>query len=208
MENVLFDILDSLPKSKSKNGAFTNFKKPVVVATEELASPPPRKSQKRDQDNALASGRQPSNSRPVRIDVIGDPRKCLFPWIVSHELISYAIPGPFTKKDHYGLLKQSIPAILSSHSDARIPYMYEDIYQACQAVVSVQQKGEELYDVVKVEIQKTLGTLANQLKEKPVESNMDSEDKSIWWITRLVQLSDDFEARVVRCYDFLLSTIV
>ena len=90
MENVLFDILDSLPESKSKNGAFTNFKKPVVVATEELASPPPRKSQKRDQDNALASGRQPSNSRPVRIDVIGDPRKCLFPWIVSYGLISYA----------------------------------------------------------------------------------------------------------------------
>ena len=113
--------------------------------------------------------------------------------------------GPFTKKDHYGLLRRSIPAILSSHSDARIPYLYEDIYQACQAVVSVQQKGEELYDVVKVEIQKALGTLANQLKEKPVESNMDSEDKSIWWITRLVQLSDDFEARVVRCCDSLCS---
>jgi cullin-4 len=44
-----------------------------------------------------------------------------------------------------------------------LPASYEGIYNACRSVVTISHLGHDLHDILKLELEKSIGNLANEL---------------------------------------------
>jgi len=66
-------------------------------------------------------------------------------------------------KKQLGLLGQCIRIILNKNSSDVLPTSYEGIYNACQSVVAISHLGRDLYNTLKLELEKSIGNLANEL---------------------------------------------
>ena len=78
---------------------------------------------------------------------------------------------------------------MARDSDETIPSSYEGIYTACRSVVTVSNKGEGLYDALRIELEQSVGRLANDLTT--------GAEKGMNWITEFVKVCRWFESRVV-----------
>ena len=70
-----------------------------------------------------------------------------------------------------------------------IPASYEAIYTACRSVVTVSNRGDGLYDTLKIELEQSVGGLASDLTT--------SAEKGMNWIAEFVKVCRWFELRVV-----------
>jgi cullin-4 len=71
-----------------------------------------------------------------------------------------------------------------------LPATYEAIYTACQAIVTVSQQGEDLYNIVRVELEKSITQLSRAL--------FLSTEKDITWIATFNKALVWLEQQIVR----------
>lgn len=90
----------------------------------------------------------------------------------------------------FPLVRQCIRIILTKDPTDFLPTTYERIYAGCRSIVYVSNKGEGLYDALKLELEQCAGRLAGELLRKMA--------KSMEWITAFVEICTWFEKQVVR----------
>jgi len=92
------------------------------------------------------------------------------------------------------LLIRSIRTILTRDPGPTdiLPASYEAIYTACQAIVTVSQQGEDLYNHVKMELGKSIGQLSRAL--------VVSTEKDTAWITTFNKALTWLEQQIVRIF--------
>ena len=67
---------------------------------------------------------------------------------------------------------------------------YEGIYRTCRFVVTVSNRGQSLYENLKIDLERCLGGLAGDLKQEVSNATQ--------WMALFVQICRWFEAQVVR----------
>ncbi|PSS22629.1 hypothetical protein PHLCEN_2v3056 [Hermanssonia centrifuga] len=153
----LFTFL-SLPQSK----AFTKVHPAGFSVTESKGSSDsrseshPRKTPRlaADSDSASASRSRANTTReragPTVVNLQGAPVK-RFP--------------ESAYDSEYKLCIRAIRVLLTRENPESLPGTYEKIYSACRAVVCAAQKGEGLYEHLKLEIERCIGNLQRKLVE-------------------------------------------
>lgn len=97
---------------------------------------------------------------------------------------------PPAVKKQLGLLGQCIRITLNRNSPDMLPTSYEGIYNACRSVVAISHLGRDLYDTLKLELEKSIGTLANEL--------CSSAENDTSWIVFFNESFKWFEKQIVR----------
>ena len=75
--------------------------------------------------------------------------------------VKSSIGGPGDKD--FGLVTRSVRILLDKQGRDNLPAAYEYIYRACRSVVDVYNRGEGLYETLKLELEKCVGSLAKEL---------------------------------------------
>lgn len=89
----------------------------------------------------------------------------------------------------FALVRQTIRVLLTKGTTDPLPGTYARIYSACQAVVCDAQRGEGLYDNLKLELERCLGNILNDLVR--------DERTGVAWLEPFVQACEWFWKRVV-----------
>ena len=92
----------------------------------------------------------------------------------------------------YALVRRSIKVLLTPENmDERpaLPATYDRIARACRAVVAEAGRGEGLYDVVKMELERCVGTIEKRL--------VTASEKSVEWLKPFTESCGWFEQQVV-----------
>lgn len=81
--------------------------------------------------------------------------------------------GPSDSKllSQYDIVRRAVMAILSERKHYNpLSSTYEQIYNACRVVVTISGRGEDLYDVLEKELQKSLTRSINEIRQSPGSS--------------------------------------
>jgi cullin-4 len=150
-------------------------------------SSPPHKTPRRDADSDSPSAARGSNraNQPIKIQVIGTTRRS-------------KPPRPSLS------LRQCIGRLLSRDDTNTLPPS-EAIYSECFSVVCVSNTGEGLYEDLKVELEKAVISLRQELlvtpKPPPVTKPGDGDVAAAKvagpWIKKFVETCQWFEDKVV-----------
>ena len=77
-------------------------------------------------------------------------------------------------------------------------HSYENIYAACRALVTLYNKGEGIYGNLKIDLEQSLGRLADHLETFQAEGPEASDAPGMKWIEEFVKVCRWFEAQIVR----------
>lgn len=92
--------------------------------------------------------------------------------------------------DHeVALLQRSIRVLLSCGDTEDLPGTYERIYSACQTTVITAQKGENIYENLKLEMERCLVGLVRQL--------LGEEKSGVEWIATFNEVCEWFTKQIV-----------
>ncbi|PPQ84539.1 hypothetical protein CVT25_007609 [Psilocybe cyanescens] len=160
---TLFSML-SLPKT---SGGLTALR-PTVVAADfnDGSASPPRKVARMTADSDSASASRSKVATHVggslQIQVIGE----------------YKTKAASGEKQLH-LLRRCIKTILTREPGPHdiIPATYEHIYNTCRSIVTVFDSGEQLYNILKFELQQSIGQMSRSL--------LMSSEKDTAWISSL-----------------------
>ncbi|KAG6873267.1 hypothetical protein C0995_001041 [Termitomyces sp. Mi166 len=157
------DVLSLLTLPNTSN-AFTVLKTSVIETLDGSASPR-RKVARLDTYSDIGAGEGDAQSKSLR----------------NLTLLQRSIRIVLTLLEDSGL-KNPREDLLSS---------YEDIYAACRYVVAVVNRGEDLYDRLRLELEQSIGRLANSLatKEVVVKELEDKDDSAIIWLSTVLAYS-------------------
>ena len=75
-----------------------------------------------------------------------------------------------------------------------LPASYERIYSACQAVVCNAQKGEGIYEYLKMQMERSFDVLRKDL--------LSDQRVGVAWLEPFIQTCEWFEKQVVRKGDY------
>ncbi|KAH9947362.1 Cullin-domain-containing protein [Amylocystis lapponica] len=170
----VFTLL-SLPETSK---AFTSLSSTVITVAETVSASPPRKTRRLDSDLDSASASRSrrvdnKDSGTIRIKVAGIPLKS----------------SPDNRSDaDVALVTRSIRVLLARGSDVLLPATFEQIYGACRSAVTISNKGEGLFTSVKLELEKSVGSL---VKDLLVERRADVE-----WLVPFIEACAWFEKQV------------
>ncbi|KAJ3485804.1 hypothetical protein NLI96_g4680 [Meripilus lineatus] len=192
----VFTLL-SFPKSR----AFSSYGSPYIEVSTQESHSPPRKTPRldRDLDSASASRsrghvikQEDESAGPIVITIsglqstsIGQIPAKFDPFIPSCLVHSQAT---HVYDKEFALVKRSIRLLLTNNSHEKLPGTYERIFNACRTVVSVAQKGEGLYENLKIEVERCNNELARVLKG--------DTRNGVEWLVALVEASEWYEKRV------------
>lgn len=70
-----------------------------------------------------------------------------------------------------------------------LPATYEGIFNACRSAVVVSGLGEDLYNILKIELEQSIGSMSKLL--------MSSKHEDVTWITLFNTLFSWFEGQIV-----------
>ncbi|KAF8650603.1 hypothetical protein AX16_005173 [Volvariella volvacea WC 439] len=113
-----------------------------------------------------------------------------------------------TERDpHLDLVRRCISVLLAKDTYENVPATYEVIYRACQYVITVAGRGEDLYGSLKLELEKGLGKLASKLLQADADTGtaMDVDElpaeskagqSAIRWLSKFVEACDWFENQI------------
>ncbi|KAG5638980.1 hypothetical protein H0H81_008200 [Sphagnurus paluster] len=163
------DVYTLLTLPKSSSNAFTSLKSTLVETLDDGSASPRHKNARLDTDSDAASASRSSRIKsagPVRIAVIGDQ-----------------FQQPAANGDtEFALLKRTIRTILTQQSEESLPASYAGIYSACRSVVTVCNRGEGLYGILRIELEQSVGRIANSLT-----SSIIPPGQSMQWVVELVK---------------------
>lgn len=86
--------------------------------------------------------------------------------------------------------------MLTKGSNESIPITYEAVYSACRSIVCVSNKGEGLYQTLKMEVEQSLARLAQELLEE--------KRSAVQWLSVFVDGCNWFEKQVVSILHYRL----
>ena len=95
----------------------------------------------------------------------------------------------------YALLRRAVKILLTPPEETGVsavgslPATYDRISRACRGVVAEAGKGEGLYDIVKMELERCVGQVERLLAS--------DEHRSIEWLVPFTQKCEWFEKQVV-----------
>jgi len=89
----------------------------------------------------------------------------------------------------FAQIRRCVRTLLTKGTNETLPITYEAIYLACRSIVCLSNKGEGLYQTVRMEIEQSLAHLAKEL--------LDEKRTRGQWIDKFVQACDWFEKQVV-----------
>ncbi|KAG6890869.1 hypothetical protein C0992_012005 [Termitomyces sp. T32_za158] len=204
----VFSLL-TLPETST---AFTALKTPVTENIDGSASPR-RKVARLDTDSDISSASRSNHGRlqgPIKLIVTGDNCRLHFTSldsIVTRFIVTRTGEGDGQSKllRNLALLQRSLRAILTpladlGSEDSRevLPTSYHGIYTACRFVVSVANRGEDLYDKLRLELEQSIGRLAISLATtEVVAKGMDDEDDvPVIWLSTFVANCEWFENKI------------
>ncbi|KAG6844878.1 hypothetical protein H0H87_002823 [Tephrocybe sp. NHM501043] len=191
----VFSLL-TLPTTST---AFTALKASVSDSLDGSASPR-RKAARLDGDSDAASASRSTGhgqKGPIKLTIVGD------------QLPSKPRDGDAQSKllRNLNLLHRSIRSIMTppnpgdKRGDPRLifPTTYEAIYSACRSVVTVANRGEDLYDKLRLELQQSIGQLSTALATREIEvlDKGDKHELPILWVTEFVRVCDWFEKTIL-----------
>ncbi|KAF8168514.1 Cullin family-domain-containing protein [Crassisporium funariophilum] len=171
-------LLLSLPQTS--NG-FTEFR-PTVIETsidDGLASPPRKVARLADDSDSASASRSKSSSiagkpvGPIQIQVVGNYEN-----------------KPAAGDKQLALLRRCIRTILTRMPgpDDTMPTTYEGIYNACRSIITVANLGDDLYNILRIELEQSIGRLSRALT--------DSTEKDMAWITSFTKALAWFERQI------------
>ena len=187
-----------LPKTSI---AFTSTLRPTIQDSQDGSASPRRKTPRLETDSdAPSASRSKRNScnGSIRISVIGD--ECVFriPVPFSPVLIFHIVERPRDSDPLFLLLRQSIRRILTREAEVPVKHSYESIYAACRALVTLYDKGEGIYGNFKIDLEQSLGRLADHLETFQAEGPEASDAPGVKWIEEFVKACRWFEEQIVR----------
>ncbi|KZT68852.1 Cullin-domain-containing protein [Daedalea quercina L-15889] len=156
--------------------AFTAL--PAVGSSEREGSASPlHKVPRLDRDSDSASA---SRTRAAALEA----GKCIVVKVLGTP-IKPSTGGPGDKD--FALATRSVRVLLDKHDRDGLPVAYEYVYRACRSVVDVYNRGEGLYENVRLELEKCVGTLAKELlqvKAEEVEWLVSFNETCAWFEKR------------------------
>lgn len=190
----------TLPSSK----AFTSFRSSSHGAFEDTRSDsPPRKTPRlaADSDSASASRSRAGSANNDRANEGGGVVTLKLQGLPSKSLIDLVILQMIWKSGgilvkpvadsvydaQYNLVKASVRILLNDPGE--LPASYDKIFSACRAVVCEANRGEGLYENVKMSLEQCVGRMYNQVYSLEVSST----DR----LRPFVENCEWFEGRVV-----------
>ncbi|KAG6865824.1 hypothetical protein C0991_011443 [Blastosporella zonata] len=193
------DVLSLLTLPGKNSKAFTAVKSSALHVVEPLdgSASPRRKAARLDTDSDAASASRSSHTRlngPIKLTIVGDSLIKLGERDTDVKLGKELL-----------LLQRSIRIILappqsgeSNDPRARLPVSYEGIYSACRSIVATGNRGAELYDKLRLELEQSLIRLANNLGTKEIEwkDKGEKDDLPILWISAFIADCDWFEQQI------------
>ena len=96
---------------------------------------------------------------------------------------------PVLVDTHLALLHRCIRIVLTKEHPEIITTTYEAIYNACRSIVVVSDKGEGLYDTLKLELERCTVRLCKVLGQLDI--------KGMEWITYFVKVCEWFNTQTV-----------
>ncbi|TFK38770.1 Cullin-4B [Crucibulum laeve] len=174
---TVFNLL-TLPKT---SGGLSEIRSTVIDSVDSGSASPRRKVPRldTDSDSASASRSKPTKapSGPITITIRGD-----------------FAPRLQDNSRAFALVRQCIRIILTRDNPEFLPSSYEHIYSSCRAIVGASG-GEGLYDALKMELEQSIGRLANSLISTP--------NTGIEWITFFVDACDWFGTHIDKLQSLL-----
>ncbi|KAI0344167.1 Cullin-domain-containing protein [Trametopsis cervina] len=169
----------TLPSSK----AFSSFRSSPFGAVERSDSPP-RKTPRLEADSDSASA---SRSRLVDASntaSVGDTNTLA----LRLQGPPIKTPASSTYDSYFNIIRASIRILLDSSITDELPATYEKLYSACRAVVCEADRGEGLYENLKLSLEQCVGRVSRQLLEL--------SQPGIHWLQSFVEACEWFEGRV------------
>ena len=108
------------------------------------------------------------------------------------DLILSLVVGPLPAGDkQLALLRRCIRTILTRlpGPNDTIPVTYEGIYNACRSVIVVSHLGDELHNILRIELEQSIGRLSKALTE--------STETDTKWITSFNKTLKWFDDQIV-----------
>ncbi|KZT24381.1 Cullin-4B [Neolentinus lepideus HHB14362 ss-1] len=169
------DVITLLTFPKTSR-AFSTFQ--TAVADNGSASPPTKKARLDPASDTASAYRSRQNDHdesrgPRSIRIVGEP-------------INPVSERRFDVTSNQ--LRACIRILLTTDPQDKLPLTYEGIYTACQSLVDIADRGEDVYQKFKMELDQCVGRLARLLAE--------SEEEHTKWIIPFVGVCAWFEKQV------------
>ncbi|OSD05750.1 Cullin-domain-containing protein [Trametes coccinea BRFM310] len=144
---------------------------------------PPRKIARLDAASDAASA---TSSRVAGVvEPAADRRAPIVLRVVGHPVK----PTPDAVKEaDYTLVRRTIRMLVTPGETGTLPATYDRIYRACRAAVTEAGKGEGLYDAVKMELERCVGTIERTLANE--------SRKSVEWLVPFTEACAWFDKQV------------
>ncbi|KAI0367469.1 Cullin-4B [Pilatotrama ljubarskyi] len=144
---------------------------------------PPRKIARLDpaSDAALASSSRVAGA----VESAADKRGPIVLRVVGHPIKPAA---DSVNEADYTLVRRTIRMLLTPGENGALPATYDRISRACRAAVSEAGRGEGLYDAVKMELERCVGTIEREL--------LNEARKSVEWLVPFTEACAWFERQV------------
>ncbi|KAI0358895.1 Cullin-4B [Trametes cingulata] len=144
---------------------------------------PPRKIARLDpaSDAALASSSRVAGA----VESAADKRGPIVLRVVGHPIKPTA---ESTNEADYTLVRRTIRMLLTPGETGALPATYDRISRACRAAVSEAGRGEGLYDAVKMELERCVGTIEREL--------LNESRKGVEWLVPFTEACAWFEKQV------------
>lgn len=97
-------------------------------------------------------------------------------------------PAPENPQE-YAQVRRCIRTLLTKGTDEKLPITHEAIYLACRSIVCVANKGEGLYNGLKIEVDQCLSRLAKDLR--------DETRTEVEWVAEFVEACKWFSRQAV-----------
>ncbi|CDO70959.1 hypothetical protein BN946_scf184829.g68 [Trametes cinnabarina] len=144
---------------------------------------PPRKVARLDAASDAASGSSVRTAGDAQS--IADRRGPILLRVVGHPI--KPVPDSVNEAD-YALVRRTIRMLVTPGETGTLPATYDRIYRACRAAVTEAGKGEGIYEAVKMELERCVGTIERTLASE--------ERKSVEWLVPFTDACAWFEKQV------------
>ncbi|KIM81855.1 hypothetical protein PILCRDRAFT_821213 [Piloderma croceum F 1598] len=177
------DVVTLLDLPQTSN-AFTSLRATVFQVINDGSASPPRKTARLEGDSDSGSA---SRSRSHVKEPNGS--------IVTLQIIGESVKSCPDHPTEFTQVRRCIRTLLTRRANETMPITYEAIYSACRSIVCVSNKGEGLYQTLRMELEYSLSRRAKEL--------LDEKCTGSQWIAKFVETCDQFEKQVVLLQSWL-----
>ncbi|GBE81488.1 hypothetical protein SCP_0312170 [Sparassis crispa] len=171
----VFTLL-TLPKTSNAFTSFAASSSAVSSSSSESGSASPRKTPRlaADSDSASAyrSRRHVHSEGPVVVRVLGQAVK----------------PSTQNGDADFALVTRCVRILLNKGNVDPLPATYEQVYSACRSTICVYDRGEGLFENVKIELERCVGRLSKELVYE--------DSKGVEWLLPFIETCAWFEKQV------------